>query len=149
MIIHSINHSGGSDTCRSEDASSSGYQSDNNRLQDGQKQGVTGFSQWTSFLESAGKHLVTGSIDVLESLGKKTFEVITEADANSSKRRLKFGSHQPTLSQLLTECKAEQQSRQRSGSQQEDQEPVYTRLFEDYQGFNLLIIILKQTEEPI
>ncbi|CAF2962770.1 unnamed protein product [Rotaria sp. Silwood2] len=53
-------------------------------------------------LTNTGMKVVAGSLDVLETVGKKTFDVINEADpALQGTRRLLRKQNQPTLSEIL------------------------------------------------
>jgi hypothetical protein len=50
--------------------------------------------------------VVSGSLDVLETVGKKTFDVINEADPElKGTRRLLSKRNQPTLSEIIREAK--------------------------------------------
>jgi hypothetical protein len=56
-----------------------------------------------SFYLKKGKQLVTGSLDVLESVGKKTIEVINDKDPNLRQTRefiKKAAPAKPNLSQV-------------------------------------------------
>jgi len=44
--------------------------------------------------------LVTGSIDALELIGKKTFNVLTEKQGDTGRRRLIFNKEKSSLSQV-------------------------------------------------
>lgn len=48
-----------------------------------------------------GKSLVTGSFDVLEAIGKKTFDVLTVTDEDDGgRRRFVLSQHKTNLSQV-------------------------------------------------
>lgn len=57
-------------------------------------------------MQNKGTNLVTGSLDVLESVGKKTFEMISDKDPNFKQTRELFkkvpmpNSAKPNLSQV-------------------------------------------------
>lgn len=62
---------------------------------------------YTDVLVVQGMKLVTGSIDALELLGKKTFNVLTERHSDTGRRRLIFNKEKSTLSQVhlnKTQC---------------------------------------------
>ncbi|CAF0978620.1 unnamed protein product [Adineta steineri] len=59
-------------------------------------------------LTTTGMKVVSGSLDVLETVGKKTFDVINEADPDlRGTRRLLSKQKQPTLSEIIREAKNE------------------------------------------
>ncbi|CAF5129878.1 unnamed protein product, partial [Rotaria sp. Silwood1] len=63
-------------------------------------------------LTNTGMKVVSGSLDVLETVGKKTFDVINEADpALQGTRRLLRKQNQPTLSEIIREAKNETETK--------------------------------------
>ncbi|XP_003368792.1 putative protein Noxp20 [Trichinella spiralis] len=50
-------------------------------------------------------NLVDSSLGALEILGQKTYEVLTECDSATGRRRLKFERSEPTLSEMLQELR--------------------------------------------
>lgn len=63
-------------------------------------------------LTTTGMKVVSGSLDVLETVGKKTFDVINEADPDlRGTRSLLSKKKQPTLSEIIREAKTEKESK--------------------------------------
>ncbi|KAL1227854.1 Uncharacterized protein TSPI_03013 [Trichinella spiralis] len=56
-------------------------------------------------LKSTSMNLVDSSLGALEILGQKTYEVLTECDSATGRRRLKFERSEPTLSEMLQELR--------------------------------------------
>ncbi|KRX99769.1 Uncharacterized protein T4E_1999, partial [Trichinella pseudospiralis] len=56
-------------------------------------------------LKSTSMNLVDSSLDALECLGQKTYEVLTERDDATGRRKLKFERSEPTLSEMLRELR--------------------------------------------
>lgn len=83
------------------------------------------------------KNLVTGSLDVLETLGKKTFDVINERDPGLKKTRgfLRDRGDKPNLSAVLREAKEQQEIRaQQEKESEEARKAHFGSLFDDFQG---------------
>lgn len=94
---------------------------------------VSGFlSGFAAAVQTTSQGLVSGGLDALETIGKKTMEVLSEGDPGLAKKRALLGvGEAPTLSQLLTEAKAE------VVVGEVDSAPCplsYSRLFDDYHG---------------
>uniref|UniRef100_A0A914WMR3 Uncharacterized protein n=1 Tax=Plectus sambesii TaxID=2011161 RepID=A0A914WMR3_9BILA len=102
--------------------------------------GVAGTaSGLTGLFTGVGKSLVSGSLDVLETLGKKTFETLTVSEQGAKgkpgKRRLIFQKERPNLSKVLRELKT--QVDVDAKSQQEEEEARlanFVYLFEKNEG---------------
>lgn len=104
---------------------------------------------------------MSGGLDALENLGKKTMEVLTEGDPGElsqvvhglicvkiiifvdvaglrEKRSMMGGGKTPTLSELLQEAKADSEGQGRSGETSgaggEHTPLTYSRLFDEYKG---------------
>ncbi|KAK3914375.1 Protein FAM114A2 [Frankliniella fusca] len=89
------------------------------------------------FVESTGEMIVNSGLSTLESIGKKTMDVLQEGDPGLKKKRALFSREpdKPTLSQILREA--------RNRAEVEDRERVQTKkatrahfetLFDDYKG---------------
>lgn len=91
----------------------------------------------TSVFQQTTKTVVHGGLDVLEVMGKKTYDIITEGDhglkkvISKNKERKKL----PNLSQVLSEAKeiSEMRSREEE-SQLEEKKFMYSYWFDEYQG---------------
>lgn len=98
---------------------------------------VSGVSQITKIVETTGNKVILGGLDTLETIGKKTMEVLQEGDPGLKKKRafLKIDQDRPVLSQILREAKekAEQENKE---LQQKHlvKKPNYESMFDDYQG---------------
>lgn len=94
----------------------------------------------TKFVESTGTKVITGGLDTLEAIGKKTVEVLQDGDPGLKKKRafLKLDTMgKPNLSQTLREAK-EQAEKEMADVSQKDKEKRrnknYETLFDDHQG---------------
>lgn len=83
-------------------------------------------------LTNTGMKVVSGSLDVLETVGKKTFDVINEADPElKGTRRLLNKQNGPTLSEVIREAQHAKESQPTS----DKNEPVtFFQLFEKHHG---------------
>lgn len=83
------------------------------------------------------KNLVTGSLDVLETLGKKTFDVINEHDPGLKKARSFLDDRQdkPNLSAILRDAKEQEEIRaQHEKESEEARKAHFGSLFDEFQG---------------
>ncbi|CAF0789073.1 unnamed protein product [Rotaria sp. Silwood1] len=101
-------------------------------------------------LTTTGMKVVSGSLDVLETVGKKTFDVINEADPDlKGTRRLLSNQNRPTLSEIIREAQHEKEMKSTS----EKNEPVsFFHLFEKHQGlahFEALELLSNQSATMI
>ncbi|XP_052281546.1 protein FAM114A2-like [Dreissena polymorpha] len=100
------------------------------------------FSSWgvsniTKMVGSTSKHLVTGSLDALESLGKKSFEAIKERDPGLKKTRgfLHDRGDKPNLSAVLREAKEQEEKRVKHEKETEEARKAhFGSLFDEFQG---------------
>lgn len=95
---------------------------------------MSGVSSITRLVETTGSRVLTGGLDTLETIGKKTMEVLQEGDPGLKKKRALF-SGKPVLSQVLREAK---EKAERENKEIEDKEAArkahFETLFDDYQG---------------
>jgi hypothetical protein len=61
---------------------------------------MSGVSSITRLVETTGSRVLTGGLDTLETIGKKTMEVLQEGDPGLKKKRALFADR-PVLSQVL------------------------------------------------
>ena len=98
---------------------------------------VQGVSQITKLVETTSNKVITGGLDTLETIGKKTMEVLQESDPGLKKKRAFLSLHddKPILSQILREAKekAENESKERQQTHI-TKKPNYELLFDDHQG---------------
>lgn len=98
---------------------------------------VSGVSQITKIVETTGNKVILGGLDTLETIGKKTMEVLQEGDPGLKKKRafLKIDQDRPVLSQLLREAKEKADQENRDLQQKHlVKKPNYESMFDDYQG---------------
>jgi hypothetical protein len=62
---------------------------------------ISGVSSITKLVETTGSRVLTGGLDTLETIGKKTMEVLQEGDPGLKKKRALF-SEKIVLSQVYT-----------------------------------------------
>ncbi|GCB69694.1 hypothetical protein scyTo_0001105 [Scyliorhinus torazame] len=96
------------------------------------------FSTITSAVQSTGKTVLSGGLDALEFIGKKTMDVIAEGDPGFKKTRgLMYRT--TTLSQVLREAKEkEQQQTADEVSVDSEKKAHYGMLFDEFQGLSHL-----------
>ncbi|KAF7285316.1 hypothetical protein GWI33_011109 [Rhynchophorus ferrugineus] len=97
---------------------------------------VTGVSHLTKFVETTGNKVITGSLDTLEAIGKKTVEVLQEGDPGLKKKRafLKLEPEKPNLSQILREAKEKAEEENQQQTMTAKKVVNYEALFDDHQG---------------
>ncbi|XP_057187151.1 protein NOXP20 isoform X1 [Triplophysa rosa] len=90
----------------------------------------------TSAVQNTGKSVITGGLDALEFIGKKTMNVLAESDPGFKKTKILI-QRTASLSQMLKEAKEKERDRL---STQMVTEPTahYGILFDDYQGLSHL-----------
>lgn len=80
---------------------------------------------------------MTGGLDTLEAIGKKTMEVLQEGDPGLKKKRALFTNETdgPSLSQILQESKERAESIEKTIEEKQQMRKVhFESLFDDYQG---------------
>lgn len=80
---------------------------------------------------------MSGGLDTLEAIGKKTMEVLQEGDPGLKKKRTFFinETDKPNLSQILREAKEKADSTERTMEERQKMRKVhFESLFDDYQG---------------
>ncbi|PSN55376.1 hypothetical protein C0J52_01820 [Blattella germanica] len=95
---------------------------------------ISGVSSITKLVETTGSKVLTGGLDTLETIGKKTMEVLQEGDPGLKKKRAIF-TEKIVLSQVLREAK---EKAELEAQEIEDKEAArkahFETLFDDYQG---------------
>lgn len=90
----------------------------------------------TSAVQNTGKSVITGGLDALEFIGKKTMIVLAESDPGFKKTKILM-QKTVSLSQMLKEAK--EKERERLGNQMITEPTAhYGILFDDYQGLSHL-----------
>ncbi|CAK1542529.1 unnamed protein product [Leptosia nina] len=91
----------------------------------------------TKFVETTGTKVISGGLDTLEVIGKKTMEVLQDGDPGLVKKRAMLGldTEKPILSQILREAKerADEEDKMRE-AKREAKEVHYETLFDDFEG---------------
>ncbi|XP_034463339.1 protein FAM114A2 [Hippoglossus hippoglossus] len=112
-------------------------------------------SSLTSVVQSTGKTVISGGLDALEFIGKKTMDVIAEGDPGFKKTK-GLMIHNSTLSQVLREAKEreELQTAERESCQDSEKKVVahYGMLFDEFQGLShleALEILSRESESKV
>lgn len=112
------------------------------------------FSSLSSVVQSTGKTVITGGLDALEFIGKKTMDVIAESDPGFKKTK-GLMIRNSTLSQVLREAKEreELQTAEKDSSESE-KAPIahYGMLFDEFQGLShleALEILSRESESKV
>lgn len=102
-----------------------------------------------------GSKVMTGGLDTLEAIGKKTMEVLQDGDPGLKKKRAFFMNEpdKPILSQILREAKEKAENEERTIEERASSRKVhFETLFDDYQGLvhlEALEILSKQSNMKI
>ncbi|XP_058022013.1 protein FAM114A2 [Ahaetulla prasina] len=96
------------------------------------------FSTISSAVQTTGKTVISGSLDALEYIGKKTMDVIAEGDPGFKKTK-GLMNRNSTLSQVLREAKEREQQRTAAEvSMTTEKKAHYGLLFDEFQGLSHL-----------
>ncbi|OAD57400.1 hypothetical protein WN48_02146 [Eufriesea mexicana] len=98
---------------------------------------ISSVSSITKLVESTGSKVMTGGLDTLEAIGKKTMEVLQDGDPGLKKKRAFFINEtgKPNLSQILREAKQKAETIERTIEEKQKLRKVhFESLFDDYQG---------------
>uniref|UniRef100_A0A2R8ZQJ9 Family with sequence similarity 114 member A2 n=1 Tax=Pan paniscus TaxID=9597 RepID=A0A2R8ZQJ9_PANPA len=96
------------------------------------------FSTISTAVQSTGKSVISGGLDALEFIGKKTMDVIAEGDPGF-KRTKGLMNRNATLSQVLREAKEKEEIRTSNEVTVEtDKKTHYGLLFDEFQGLSHL-----------
>uniref|UniRef100_A0A1A8FWE4 Family with sequence similarity 114, member A2 n=2 Tax=Nothobranchius korthausae TaxID=1143690 RepID=A0A1A8FWE4_9TELE len=111
-------------------------------------------SSLTSVVQNTGKTVVSGGLDALEFIGKKTMDMIAEGDPGFKKTK-GLMNRNATLSQVLREAK-EREELQTAGTESSDSEKKavahYGMLFDEFQGLShleALEILSRESESKV
>lgn len=109
----------------------------------------SGVSSITKLVESTGSKVITGGLDTLETIGKKTMEVLQEGDPGLRKKREIF-TEKIILSQVLREAKEKAEMEAKLNEDKEVMRKAhFETLFDDFQGLvhlEALEMLSKQCE---
>ncbi|XP_038144393.1 protein FAM114A2 [Cyprinodon tularosa] len=97
-------------------------------------------SSLTSVVQTTGKTVITGGLDALEFIGKKTMDVIAEGDPGFKKTK-GLMNRNATLSQVLREAKEREELETAEKESSDTEKKVvahYSMLFDEYQGLSHL-----------
>uniref|UniRef100_A0A1A7WKU8 Family with sequence similarity 114, member A2 n=1 Tax=Iconisemion striatum TaxID=60296 RepID=A0A1A7WKU8_9TELE len=111
-------------------------------------------SSLTSVVQNTGKTVISGGLDALEFIGKKTMDVIAEGDPGFKKTK-GLMNRNATLSQVLREAK-EREELQTAQTESSDSEKKvvahYGMLFDEFQGLShleALEILSRESESKV
>ncbi|TMS14046.1 Protein FAM114A2 [Larimichthys crocea] len=108
----------------------------------------------TSVVQSTGKTVITGGLDALEFIGKKTMDVIAEGDPGFKKTKGLINRNS-TLSQVLREAKEREELQQTAEKESDSEKKVvahYGMLFDEFQGLShleALEILSRESESKV
>ncbi|KAM4053333.1 protein NOXP20 isoform 2-T2 [Anomaloglossus baeobatrachus] len=94
------------------------------------------FSALTNAVQSTGKSVLSGGLDALEFIGKKTMNVLAESDPGFKKTKTLM-QKTASLSQMLREAK-EKEKRRLAEQLSDERTAHYGMLFDEYQGLSHL-----------
>ncbi|XP_043270983.1 protein FAM114A2 [Venturia canescens] len=98
---------------------------------------LSGVSSITKLVETTSSKVISGGLETLETIGKKTMEVLQEGDPGLKKKRAFFSneSDKPILSQMLREAKEKAEAEEKSLEEKQLSRQVhFESLFDDFQG---------------
>ncbi|KAF4098295.1 protein FAM114A2 [Onychostoma macrolepis] len=109
-------------------------------------------SSLTTVVQSTGKTVISGGLDALEFIGKKTMDVIAEGDPGFKKTK-GLMNRNSTLSQVLREAKErEEQQKAENFTSETDKKAHYGMLFDEFQGLShleALEILSRESEAKV
>ncbi|XP_051533653.1 protein FAM114A2 isoform X2 [Myxocyprinus asiaticus] len=109
-------------------------------------------SSLTNVVQSTGKTVITGGLDALEFIGKKTMDVIAEGDPGFKKTK-GLMVRNTTLSQVLREAKErEEQQTAENVTSETVKKAHYGMLFDEFQGLShleALEILSRESEAKV
>uniref|UniRef100_A0A3P8S8N7 Family with sequence similarity 114 member A2 n=1 Tax=Amphiprion percula TaxID=161767 RepID=A0A3P8S8N7_AMPPE len=111
-------------------------------------------SSLTSVVQSTGKTVITGGLDALEFIGKKTMDVIAEGDPGFKKTK-GLMNRNATLSQVLREAKEREKQQTAEKDSMDSEKKVvahYGMLFDEFQGLShleALEILSRESESKV
>ncbi|XP_071361947.1 protein FAM114A2 [Trachinotus anak] len=111
-------------------------------------------SSLTSVVQSTGKTVITGGLDALEFIGKKTMDVIAEGDPGFKKTK-GLMIRNSTLSQVLREAKEREELQTAEKDSSDSEKKVvahYGMLFDEFQGLShleALEILSRESESKV
>ncbi|XP_075050891.1 protein NOXP20 [Mixophyes fleayi] len=94
------------------------------------------FSTLTNVVQNTGKSVLSGGLDALEFIGKKTMNVLAESDPGFKKTKILM-QKTVSLSQMLREAK-EKEKRRLAEHVSDERTAHYGMLFDEYQGLSHL-----------
>nr|XP_055036736.1 protein FAM114A2 [Misgurnus anguillicaudatus] len=116
--------------------------SEANKDEEERSSGISGamgmISSLTNVVQSTGKTVISGGLDALEFIGKKTMDVIAEGDPGFKKTKGLINRN-TTLSQVLREAKErEEQQTAENVTSETERKAHYGMLFDEFQGLSHL-----------
>lgn len=109
-------------------------------------------SSLTTVVQSTSKTVISGGLDALEFIGKKTMDVIAEGDPGFKKTK-GLMNRNSTLSQVLREAKeCEEQQKAENATSEPNKKAHYGMLFDEFQGLShleALEILSRESEAKV
>ncbi|KAL7853604.1 hypothetical protein AOLI_G00204480 [Acnodon oligacanthus] len=109
-------------------------------------------SSISNMVQNTGKTVISGGLDALEFIGKKTMDVIAEGDPGFKKTK-RLINRTSTLSQVLREAKEREEQQKTENVTSETQKVAhYGMLFDEFQGLShleALEILSKESEAKV
>lgn len=109
-------------------------------------------SSLTTVVQSTSKTVISGGLDALEFIGKKTMDVIAEGDPGFKKTK-GLMNRNSTLSQVLREAKErEEQQKAENVASETNKKAHYGMLFDEFQGLShleALEILSRESEAKV
>ncbi|XP_056302864.1 protein FAM114A2 [Danio aesculapii] len=109
-------------------------------------------SSLTTVVQSTSKTVISGGLDALEFIGKKTMDVIAEGDPGFKKTK-GLMNRNSTLSQVLREAKeCEEQQKAENVTSETNKKAHYGMLFDEFQGLShleALEILSRESEAKV
>lgn len=94
----------------------------------------SGVTAITKAIEATGSKVLSGGLDTLEMIGKKTMDILTEGDPGLRKKRGMFEG-KASLSEVLREAKMKAEKEAEERKAEEAEEVInYSKLFDEHQG---------------
>ncbi|XP_026874469.2 protein FAM114A2 isoform X1 [Electrophorus electricus] len=109
------------------------------------------FSSLSSVVQNTGKTVISGGLDALEFIGKKTMDVIAEGDPGFKKTK-GLMSRTSTLSQVLREAKEHEEQQTANVTLETEKKAHYGVLFDEFQGLShleALEILSRESEAKV
>lgn len=113
---------------------------------------VSGVSSLTTVLEQTSSKVITGSLDTLELIGRKTMDILQDGDPHLKKKRQFLKGGKPTLSEILRETKERESEIKDTDEPNRENQVHYSTAFDDFKGLvhlEALEMLSKESEQKV